>query len=482
MHLLQTVASQKPDWVVMKTDAKNAFNSVSRQRSLDLVGELFPSLYPFVALCYASPPLLVTTINRENGEMSYHCIESQEGVQQGDPLGPFLFSLTLQSCLVNAHAGMRSGLVASYLDDAVISGPVQDVTTAFDTLTDQMEGIGLVMRRDKCEAFSADPTLTWPVSNVSFSSSGIVILGCPVGIDSFVKSTCQEIVAKEKEFLTRLKQLKNMQSASLLLRYCGTGRISHLLRSIAPSLLHSAARFHDENISACLQSLIGCELRETQVLQAQLRLSQGGLGLSSAQVTSHCAYLASWASTFDQLPSRLLQFRSDSLGLSFEPTPAFMSGEVNSVHEFLCNNCPEVAKLYPTWESVLLKPAKLQKKLSHLLSREDYGNLMAAVDQRSKARILSASSSEAGVWLDTIPAERQLSFTNAEFQTAVALRLGVPIPLLREVRQCTCGAQPDAEGYHLITCRQGGGATRRHDAITYAWVSMLRSVGYRCAV
>ena len=268
---------------------------------------------------------------------------------------------------------------------------------------------------------------------------------------------CQEIVAKEKEFLTRLKQLKNMQSASLLLRYCGTGRISHLLRSIAPSLLHSAARFHDENISACLQSLIVCELRETQVLQAQLRLSQGGLGLSSAQVTSHCAYLASWASTFDQLPSRLLQFRSDSLGLSFEPTPAFMSGEVNSVHEFLCNNCPEVAKLYPTWESVLLKPAKLQKKLSHLLSREDYGNFLAAVDQRSKARILSASSSEAGVWLDTIPAERQLSFTNAEFQTAVALRLGVPIPLLREVRQCTCGAQPDAEGYHLLTCRQGGG-------------------------
>ena len=41
VHLLQTVASQT-DWVVMKTDAKNAFNSVSRQRFLDLVGELFP--------------------------------------------------------------------------------------------------------------------------------------------------------------------------------------------------------------------------------------------------------------------------------------------------------------------------------------------------------------------------------------------------------------------------------------------------------
>ena len=132
---------------------------------------LFPSLYPFVALCYASPPLLVTTINREDGERSYHCIESQEGVQQGDPLGPFLFSLTLQSCLVDAHAEMGSGFVASYLDDAVMAAPVQDVTTAFDTLTDQMEGIGLVMRRDKCEAFSADPTLSWPMSNIPFSSS-----------------------------------------------------------------------------------------------------------------------------------------------------------------------------------------------------------------------------------------------------------------------------------------------------------------------
>ena len=55
----------------------------------------------------------------------------------------------------------------------------------------------------------------------------------------------------------------------------------------------------------------------------------------------------------------------------------------------------------------------------------------------------------------------------------------MPIPLLREVRQCTCGAQPDAEGYHLLTCRQGGGATRRHDAITYAWVSVRWDIAAR---
>ena len=122
VHLLQLSLSQHPDWVLLKTDARNAFNSVSRQRFLDLVNEHFPTLQAFVYACYAVPPSLV--LLHEDG---FRCIKSEEGVQQGDPLGPFLFSLALQSCLVEAHAAASEGFVISYLDDAVIGGPVESL-------------------------------------------------------------------------------------------------------------------------------------------------------------------------------------------------------------------------------------------------------------------------------------------------------------------------------------------------------------------
>ena len=45
VHLLQLALSQHPDWVLLKTDARNAFNSISRQRFVDLVNADFPTLH-----------------------------------------------------------------------------------------------------------------------------------------------------------------------------------------------------------------------------------------------------------------------------------------------------------------------------------------------------------------------------------------------------------------------------------------------------
>ena len=71
------------DFSVMKVDFKNAFILVSRDAVLP---ECFPDLLPWVAWCYGSQPFLWHTMGQ---------LTSQSGVQQGDPLGPFLFALVL---------------------------------------------------------------------------------------------------------------------------------------------------------------------------------------------------------------------------------------------------------------------------------------------------------------------------------------------------------------------------------------------------
>jgi len=75
---------------VLKLDFNNAFNSVHREVMLSALGEKIPKLQPFVNLCY--------------GESSYlffgdEIVMSEEGAQQGDPLGSLLFCLAIHNII-----------------------------------------------------------------------------------------------------------------------------------------------------------------------------------------------------------------------------------------------------------------------------------------------------------------------------------------------------------------------------------------------
>ena len=100
--------------LLLKIDMENAFNCVDRAAMLDAVRSTFPYLAPWV----------VSTYGEQSGLwMDSHRIDSQRGVQQGDPLGPLLFSLALQVAMerVQARAEFESpgdlDFMVFYLDD-----------------------------------------------------------------------------------------------------------------------------------------------------------------------------------------------------------------------------------------------------------------------------------------------------------------------------------------------------------------------------
>jgi hypothetical protein len=74
----------------LKVDFENAFNNVSRQAIYDQLVLHFPAVVPYFLFNYASP---------SNLYYGSHVLPSSNGVQQGDPLGPFLFSLVLQTLI-----------------------------------------------------------------------------------------------------------------------------------------------------------------------------------------------------------------------------------------------------------------------------------------------------------------------------------------------------------------------------------------------
>ena len=78
---------ESPTSVFAKIDFSNAFNCVDRQTFLEQCQHHFPGLSCWAEWCYTSPSVLF---------LGQDTISSESGVQQGDPLGPLLFSLALQ--------------------------------------------------------------------------------------------------------------------------------------------------------------------------------------------------------------------------------------------------------------------------------------------------------------------------------------------------------------------------------------------------
>ena len=92
--------------VMLNLDFRNVFNCLRRDKMLSAVSEKAPELPPLVHSAYSSPSSLF------NGDST---VQSSEGVQQGDLLGPLLFCLTTLDII----GELKSELCMFYLDDGI---------------------------------------------------------------------------------------------------------------------------------------------------------------------------------------------------------------------------------------------------------------------------------------------------------------------------------------------------------------------------
>ena len=114
---MRLALERHPEWVALKLDFRNAFNRVNRAAMLRAVRDRLPHLLPWVLWCYRTPSHL------RFGDLAP--LLSAEGVQQGDPLGPLLFALTVQP-LIERLAGIEGlDLVQFFLDDGALCGTVE---------------------------------------------------------------------------------------------------------------------------------------------------------------------------------------------------------------------------------------------------------------------------------------------------------------------------------------------------------------------
>jgi hypothetical protein len=160
--------------IFLLLDFENASNMIGREFFFQEAFRLFPEISHWVQFTYGCAALLFTGAD---------VVLFYIGVQQGDPLGPFLFCLVLQLLLLRVNDKLKGTPTPALLDDATV-GPLRDVVTARSALDFvKLEGPGYDLYLNQIKTLAFQPhgllestTLYFPDVKVC-SSLGTELLG-----------------------------------------------------------------------------------------------------------------------------------------------------------------------------------------------------------------------------------------------------------------------------------------------------------------
>ena len=296
--------------VLLKIDFKNAFNTIRRDCVLQKVFESFPQIYFFVYQAYATPSNLF---------FGKEVLLSKEGVQQGDPLGPLLFSLAIN----DAISCCKSEFNMWYLDDGTLGGNVEVVLADFDKIMELENSLGLKVNPAKCEIVSLDceneettlekfckvADLIIPIKKEKLTLLGAPVL--PSVVDEAVQSKLTSLwrmldcLAKLTSLWRMLDCLEQLDAheALFLLRNCfAIPMLTYVLRAAA-SFTSPVLEQYDLEIQNTLKKILNVLLTTRLWEQCSLPVKFGGLGIRSAQDVELPAFLSSMFACHMNLPN-----------------------------------------------------------------------------------------------------------------------------------------------------------------------------------
>lgn len=443
VHSARTFLS-RPDYeVFVKIDVKNAFNSVDRGALLTEVKKHLPEAYAYLWQCYGAQSKLLFGEN---------IVLSSTGCQQGDPLGPAIFSLAINPIISN----LNSKFNLWYLDDGSLGGDAETVFQDLELIMDKFAHIGLSLNYTKCEIFLPNhlpqhkkieilTNFNALLPNISVhSNTSLTLLGSPI-FDGAIRPVIDCKLNLFNSTANLLFEI-NPHIALFIIRFClFTPKFMYLLRSCPmwkfPSILTSI----DDSLQVTLSKILNVDFNIRQWTQAVLPIRFGGLGVRSAHSVALPAFLASIHGSLS-LVSVILkhpQILDDDLANLKEAREAWSDSCPGA-------DIPATKHIQRAWDSPRLKATHASL-------------IESSPDDSERARLLAVSAPESGHWLQALPS-RQIGtvLDQSCLRIAVCLRLGSKICV---AHTCGCGKKVDQLGRHGLSCARSAGRLFRHGTI-----------------
>ena len=271
------------DQLILKTDFSNAYNCLRRDTMLERVQKHAPTLYCMAWQAYSSPSNLIFG---DEGT-----ILSQSGIQQGDPMGSFLFALTTRDLMLSC----KSPLNAWYLDDVVLGGQLQSVKEDLNKIVEAKKSLGLTVNFSKCELMlmdsHIDSALEFPGIKL-IQPEELTLLGAPVLPSANGKVLGAKLVSL-KTLTERLKQLHEHDALYLLKNCMAIPKLLYFLRTAPCFLNPELLAEYDEAIKIGLENILNVKMTDQIWDQASLPTKLGGFGIRKTTELAISGYLSS---------------------------------------------------------------------------------------------------------------------------------------------------------------------------------------------
>ncbi|KAG7295586.1 hypothetical protein JYU34_021841 [Plutella xylostella] len=445
VHAARTFITKGDFPVLLKVDVKNAFNSINRSALLTEIRSHANPIYKYIWQCYSKP-----------SKLSYknHHILSATGCQQGDPLGPAIFSLGIHPHISN----LNSKFNVWYLDDGTLGGDASTVLQDLNSIIQNFSTIGLELNFGKCELHlneSLSDTEKYDIINKFnvlapnikiVKRDGLRLLGAPI-LDESIPGYVQDQINKFEDSYTRMCDI-NPHMAMHIMKYClfvPKLTYEYVLRCSNLWKFPLYLSHIDEVIKCSITEILNCRMDDRGWTQATLPVRYGGIGIRKASDVALPAFLSSVYSTRD-LFGRII-------------TPSLGDLEVPCLTEakIAWLNAAGPGQDIPTdttsqrlWDAPLC--AKKEKQL-----------LETATDAADRARLLASSTPQSGYWLNAYPSANLGTLLDRTTLTvAISLRLGLQT---NEPHRCRCGEHADRRGHHGLSCGRSAGRIARHAAL-----------------
>ena len=238
-HAVRETLERDPDKLLLQAEFINAFNTMDRATVLDEVARFSPELLPWVSTCYGAPSHL---------QYGASLIPSATGLQQGDALASFLFSLALHPIIKKVEQEVPNlALHAWFLDDGTAIGTKEELQSVVDIVTREGACQGLLLSTAaSTEAPSQPKSTIWsPIRQgldeeadplrrgvPRVTEPGVTLLGAPIGNMEFVKSELKAKVEKIRRIVELLHSIQDPHTKFVLLRSClSLPKLSFILRT-----------------------------------------------------------------------------------------------------------------------------------------------------------------------------------------------------------------------------------------------------------